>query len=92
MLDRTGVIFCSVSLIVASAACIIGGFQLAAMPKGVIEAAKVPVPPETLPELDLGGFGKVSVLDLMGYYIDNPPAPVTAGGGAVAAPKRFGGC
>ncbi|MFN4148755.1 MAG: hypothetical protein ACK4E4_04310 [Rhodocyclaceae bacterium] len=91
MLDRTGVIFCSVSLIVASAACI-GGFQLAAMPKSVVAAAKVPVPPETLPELDLGAFGKVSVLELMGYYIDNPPAPVTAGNGAVAAPKRFGGC
>lgn len=91
MLNRTGVIFCSISLVVAAAACV-GGFRLAAMPKSVIEAAKIPVPPETLPELDLGGFGKVTVLDLMGYYIDNPPAPVTANGGAAPAAKRFGGC
>lgn len=91
MLNRTSVIFCSVSIVVASVACI-GGFQLAAMPKEAVVAAKVPVPPETLPELDLPGFGKVGMLDLMGYYIDNPPSPVNAGGGAAAAPKRFGGC
>lgn len=90
MLNRTGVIFCSVSLVAAAVVCI-GGYQWAAMPKSTLAAAKVPVPPETLPELDLGGFGKVTVLDLMGYYIDNPPAQVTAGG-AVVAPKRFGGC
>lgn len=90
MLDRTGVIFCSVSLAIAAVACV-GGFQLAALPKETIAAAKVPVPPESLPELDLGGFGKVTVLDLMGYYIDNPPAPVAVAG-AAPAPKRFGGC
>lgn len=91
MLNRTGVIFCSISLVAAAAVCI-GGYQWAAMPKSVLAAAKVPVAPETLPEIDLGSFGKVSVLDLMGYYIDNPPVPVAAGGGAAAAPKRFGGC
>ncbi|WP_126444935.1 hypothetical protein [Sulfuricystis multivorans] len=91
MLNRTGVIFCSVSLVTAAVVCI-GGFRLAALPKATIEAAQVPVPPESLPELDLPGFGKVSALDLIGYYIDNPPAPVNAGGGAAAAPKRFGGC
>jgi hypothetical protein len=32
------------------------------------------------------------VIDLMGYYIDTPPAPVGAGGAAPAATKRFGGC
>lgn len=90
MLNRTGVIFCSVSLVLAGVACA-AGFSLAALPREAIAASKKPTLPETLPELDLPGFGKVTVIDLMGYYIDNPPAPVTAGGAPPAA-KRFGGC
>jgi hypothetical protein len=90
MLNRTGVIFCSVSLVLTVAVCAVG-FSLAALPRATVEAAKKPAPPEALPELDLPGFGKVTVIDLMGYYIDNPPAPVTAGGAPPAA-KRFGGC
>ena len=36
-------------------------------------------------------FGPMSVIDLMGYYLENPPAPTASG--AVAVPKRqFGGC
>ena len=90
MLNRTGVIFCSVSLMVTAVVCA-AGFSLAALPRETIAASKQPAPPETLPELDLPGFGKVTVIDLMGYYIDNPPAPVGAVG-APAAAKRFGGC
>ena len=90
MLNRTGMIFCSVSLVLAGVVCA-AGFSLAALPRETIVASKKPAPPETLPELDLPGFGKVTVIDLMGYYIDNPPAPVGAGG-APAATKRFGGC
>lgn len=90
MLNRTGVIFCSASLAVAGAVCA-AGFSLAALPRDTVVAASVPVPPETLPDLELPGFGKVPVLDLMGYYIDNPPAQANAGGGAPAA-RRFGGC
>jgi hypothetical protein len=91
MLNRTGVIFCSVSLVVAAVVCAVG-FTIAALPRATIEAAKKPATPETLPELDIPGFGKTSVIDLMGYYIDNPPAPVGAGAAAPAATKRFGGC
>ncbi len=91
MLNRTGVIFCSVSLVVTAVICA-AGFPLAALPRDTVVAAKKPAPPETLPELDLPGFGKVTVIDLMGYYIDNPPAPVAAGGTAPPAAKRFGGC
>ncbi|MCF8177570.1 MAG: hypothetical protein K9J74_03600 [Sulfuritalea sp.] len=91
MLNRTGVIFCSASLVLAGATCAIG-FSLAALPRATIEAAKQPVTPETLPELDLPGFGKTTVVDLMGYYIDNPPAPAGAVGAAPVAAKRFGGC
>ena len=90
MLNRTGAIFCSVSLIVTAVVCV-AGFPLAALPRATVEAAKKPAPAETLPELDWPGFGKVTVIDLMGYYIDNPPAPVAAGATPPAA-KRFGGC
>jgi len=90
MLNRTGVLFCSVSLVVTVVVCAVG-FSLAALPRETIAASKQPAPPETLPEVDLPGFGKVSVIDLMGYYIDNPPASVAASA-APAAVKRFGGC
>ena len=90
MLNRTGVLFCSVSLVVTVVVCAVG-FSLAALPRETIAESKQPAPPETLPEVDLPGFGKVSVIDLMGYYIDNPPASVAAGA-APAAVKRFGGC
>ncbi len=90
MLNRTSWIFCSVSIVLGTAACA-AAFALTALPPETVRAAKVPAPPEALPELDLPGFGTVSVIDLMGYYIDNPPAP--AASGAAAAPaQRFGGC
>lgn len=90
MPDRTSVIFCSASVVLAIVACSLG-FWLAALPPETLQAANKPVPPESLPDIDIPGFGKVSVLDMMGYYIDNPPAP--AGGGASApAAQRFGGC
>jgi hypothetical protein len=91
MLNRTSWIFCSVSLVVGGAACA-AAFSLAAMPMAAVVAAKAPTPPEAIPDLDLPGFGTVSVIDLMGYYIDNPPAPAGAAGVAAAPAKRFGGC
>lgn len=91
MVNRTAVIFCSVSLLLAIAVCAVG-FSLAALPRQAVLASSTPTPPEQMPEIDLGAFGKVAVLDLMAYYIDNPPAPANAGGGAPAATKRFGGC
>jgi len=43
-------------------------------------------------DFDLGeDFGPMSVIDLMGYYLENPPTPTAPG--AAAVPKRqFGGC
>lgn len=90
MLDRTGVIFCSAGVVLATLACSVG-FAITALPAETLQAAKKPVPPETLPDIDIPGFGKVSVLDMMGYYIDNPPAPAGGGSSAPAA-QRFGGC
>lgn len=92
-MNRESLIFCVAALVVALAVCA-AGFRLAALPRDVVDAAKRPAAPETLPDVDLGGgFGRVSVIDLIGYYIENPPAtPNAAGGDAAPAAKRFGGC
>ena len=92
-MNRESLIFCVAALVVALAVCAVG-FRLAALPRDVVDAAKRPAAPETLPDVDLGGgFGRVSVIDLIGYYIENPPAtPSAAGGDAAPAAKRFGGC
>ncbi len=41
-------------------------------------------------EIDLGeDFGPMTVIDLMGYYLENPPSPSST----TTVPKRqFGGC
>lgn len=89
-MNRTGWIFCGASLAIAIVVSAIG-FRFAALPMDKVAAAKTAVGPETLPDIDLPGFGPVSVLDLMSYYIDNPPS-AKGGGGAPVATKRFGGC
>lgn len=92
MMNRESLIFCSAALAVTVAVCA-AGFSLSALPRQVLETAKKPAPAESLPDIDLGGgFGKVSVIELVGYYIENPPAPANAGGDASPAVKRFGGC
>jgi len=91
MLDRIGVIFCSAGVVSAMIACSVG-FALAALPPEKLGAALTPVPPENLPDVVIPGFGTVSVMDLMGYYIDNPPAPPGASGDTAPAVQRFGGC
>ena len=92
-MNRESLIFCVAALVVALAVCA-AGFRLAALPRDVVDAAKRPAAPETLPDVDLGGgFGRVSVIDLIGYYIENPPAtPNAAGGDAAPAARRFCGC
>lgn len=88
-MDRASLIFCVVALF-ASVAVGAVGYSFAALSVDAAAAARRPTPPERLGEIDLGhGFGKVSVLDLMGYYLENPPV---AAAGAPAKARRFGGC
>jgi len=92
-MNRESLVFCTVALAVALGVCALG-FRWAALPAATIEAGRHPAPAETLPDVDLGGgFGKVPVIDLVGYYLENPPAPANAASGAVVpAARRFGGC
>ncbi len=87
-MDKTCGRFCSGALIARLGLPALA-FPLAAMtPDQVVEARKV-VEAEELGEFDLGDFGKVSALDMVTHYIENPPAPVAGG---TARKVRFEGC
>ncbi|ODV04239.1 MULTISPECIES: hypothetical protein [unclassified Thiobacillus] len=67
-------------------------FPYAAVPAATLSKAQTPQPMENMADLDLGkDYGTVSVTDLVGYYLENPPAPKSAAAQA-EAPHRFGGC
>ena len=90
-MDRASMIFCGGSLAVSLVVAWLC-FPLAAVSRETIEKAQTPQPAESMPLIDVGeGFGKLPAVELIGYYIENPPAPPSAG--AAAAPKiKFGGC
>jgi len=82
-------LFCIVSLIgvYAVAATL---FPLAAKSKSDIEYASVPQSAELFDDVDLGEFGQVPVLDLVEYYIENPPIAEAVSG--TQKKTRFQGC
>lgn len=90
-MDRVSLMFCVGSLLVSLGVAWVA-YPYAAMDAEAVARADVPQPAETLGLINVGeGFGDVSALELMGYYVENPPAKPE--GGAAAAPEiRFGGC
>jgi hypothetical protein len=67
-------------------------YPFAAVDRDTIEMSRAPQPMELLPDVDLGpDFGRLPVVELMGYYIENPPQQTNSN-----APKperqHFGGC
>lgn len=90
-MTRSSLIFCGAALI-ATVAVIAAAFPLAALSAEELRRARTPAAAETLPPIDLGGgFGKVEVTDLVGYYIDHPPQPKAAADGTQRV-RHFGGC
>jgi hypothetical protein len=88
-MDRASIIFC-VSSLVASLAVAWVAFPYAALDREVIMQAQTPQPAELLDDVDVGkGFGELPVIELMGYYIENPPVVAA---GAAAPELKFGGC
>lgn len=89
-MDRNSFIFCTASLGVCLGLAWIA-FPYAALDEETIARANTPQPAEMMPMIDVGrGFGELPAIELIGYYIENPPAPPVAG---AAAPEiRFGGC
>ncbi len=91
-MNRSSLLFCALSVI-ATVLLSVLGFSLAAMPREAVVAARTPTPAERLGDIDLGkDFGRVPVVDLVGYYLENPPAAPAAGGAASPKARRFGGC
>lgn len=90
-MDRSSIIFC-VGTLAACVAIAWVAYPLAALDQATIEAWRTPQPAEVLDDVDVGqGFGELPVIELMGYYVENPPAPVAATD-AVAPALKFGGC
>jgi hypothetical protein len=89
--NRQSLLFCAGALAASLLVCALA-FPFAALPPEALEASRRPMPPQSLPDIEVGGgFGRVSVLELVGYYLENPPARPAADG-AVPAVKRFRGC
>lgn len=90
-MNRASMVFCMFVLLASAIASVIGYF-FAALPREIVAAARTPTPAERMGSIDLGhGFGTVSVLDLVGYYLENPPIP-SSPSAAPAKARRFGGC
>jgi hypothetical protein len=67
-------------------------YPFAVVDRETVEMARTPQAMEVLPDVDLGpDFGRLPVVELMGYYMENPPQPQDQ---AAARPERehFGGC
>ncbi len=89
--NRASWIFCAATLAITLAVCA-WGFSLAALPPEQAELLRRPVPAEQLSAIDIGGgFGSVLPLELLGFYLENPPAAPEAQAGA-PPPRRRGGC
>ncbi len=86
-MDRNSAIFCVLSLVVSVGIAALA-YPAAAVSPEQAALLKTPVSAEEMGDVDLGDFGMVSVLELVEYYVENPPAPVTGGGHK----KRFQGC
>lgn len=89
-MDRASFIFCALALVgtLAVAAAL---YPLATISPETLEAWRTPASAEEIPDVALNDFGTVSVLELVDFYMENPPAPPVAG----TAPERevrFQGC
>ncbi len=82
-------LFCIASLVCMYLVALLM-FPMAAKSKSDVEFAATPQSAELFEDMDLGEFGQVPVLDLVQYYIENPPVTEAAGG--TEKKTRFQGC
>jgi hypothetical protein len=87
------IIFFCISSVVATIGIAYGLYPYAKLSETQLAKSATPQTMETFEQvINLGDdFGEMSVIDLMGHYLDSPPAPV--GSTQISKPKRqFGGC
>ncbi len=86
------ILFCTASLL----ASVGGAFLLypyASLPQEVVVANRSAQPMEAFDQvIDAGEFGPMTVIELMAFYLENPPKPEGAGGRSAAPERQFGGC
>ena len=84
------VLFCILSL-AATVAVYAALFPYTSLSPTEVEAAHEPLPMEEFDLVDLGNdYGQLTVFELVGYYLENPPPAAT--GEAAPRRKHFGGC
>ncbi len=88
-MDRLSLLFCVTSL-AASILIAVFFFPMATLTWAELEASRQATPAEEMADLELGDFGNVSVLEMVDYYIENPP--VAPSGDAPERKVRFQGC
>ncbi len=89
-MDRASIVFCTISLI-GSLIIAALAYPFAALSPADLATWRTPVEADAMADVNLGDFGSVSVLELIDYYMENPPTPPVVG----AAPERevrFQGC
>lgn len=85
------ILFCTASLAVSLGLAAVL-YPYAVVDENTIEMTRTPQAMELLPDVDVGpDFGRLPVVELMGYYIENPPQATSA---QAPTPERqhFGGC
>ena len=75
-MDRSSIIFCIGSVLV-SLGVIIFTFPAASVSRETLTNANTPMDAEIMQDIDLGDFGKVTVLEMLDYYLEDPPAKTT---------------
>lgn len=82
----------SVFFCIASLAAVGGlswlAFPYAARSSQEVQQSSATQGAELFDDVELGDFGSIPVLDMMQYYIDNPPLEPSGGGKTI----RFQGC
>ena len=75
-MDRSSIIFCIGSVLV-SLGVVIFTIPAASISRETLSNANTPMDAEKMQDIDLGDFGKVTVLEMLDYYLENPPAKTT---------------
>ena len=75
-MDSSSIIFCFGSVLVCLGIAIFT-FPAASVSRQILTKANTPMAAEKMQDIDLGDFGKVTVLEMLDYFLENPPAKTT---------------
>ena len=88
-MDRSSIIFCIGSVLFCIGIAIFT-FPAASVSRVKLDTAMTPMDAEKMKDIDLGEFGIVSVVEMLDYYLENPPTKTNAK--SELKKTRFQGC